>query len=131
MTNNKQTAVEWLWEIAYNRDLTLEDWKQAKERYNDEIEAAIIKQCATESTSKASSYAEGYTEGYKRAVELAKHQITQIEVKQVKSISTLKTTTTGTTRLCTVFVPNEFVFQNRCKNCGNERHQHIIPTNTK
>jgi hypothetical protein len=32
MTNNKQqTAVEWLWEIAYNRDLTVEDWKQAKE----------------------------------------------------------------------------------------------------
>jgi len=33
MTNNKQqTAVEWLWEIAYNRELTVEDWKQAKER---------------------------------------------------------------------------------------------------
>ena len=32
MTNNKQqTAVEWLWEIAYNRELTIEDWKQAKE----------------------------------------------------------------------------------------------------
>ena len=32
MTNNKQqTAVEWLWEIAYNRDLTVADWKQAKE----------------------------------------------------------------------------------------------------
>mgnify|MGYP001103416655 FL=1 len=32
MTNNKQqTAVEWLWETAYNRELTIEDWKQAKE----------------------------------------------------------------------------------------------------
>ena len=32
MINNKQqTAVEWLWEIAYNRELTVEDWKQAKE----------------------------------------------------------------------------------------------------
>ena len=32
MKNNKQqTAVEWLWEIAYNRELTIEDWKQAKE----------------------------------------------------------------------------------------------------
>ena len=32
MTNNKQqTAVEWLWEIAYNRELPVEDWKQAKE----------------------------------------------------------------------------------------------------
>ena len=39
MTNNKQqTAVEWLWEIAYNRELTVEDWKQAKEMYNKEIE---------------------------------------------------------------------------------------------
>ena len=27
----QQTAVEWLWEIAYNRELTVEDWKQAKE----------------------------------------------------------------------------------------------------
>ena len=34
MTNNKQqTAVEWLWEIAYNRELTSEAWKQAKD-YN-------------------------------------------------------------------------------------------------
>ena len=32
MSNDKQqTAVEWLWEIAYNRELTVEDWKQAKE----------------------------------------------------------------------------------------------------
>ena len=53
MTNNKQqTAVEWLWEIAYNRELTVEDWKQAKERYNDEIEGAAIISSATESTSK-------------------------------------------------------------------------------
>jgi hypothetical protein len=38
MTNNKQqTAVEWLWEIAYNRELTVEDWKQAKEMHKEEI----------------------------------------------------------------------------------------------
>jgi hypothetical protein len=38
MTNNKQqTAVEWLWEIAYNRELTVEDWKQAKEKYEHEM----------------------------------------------------------------------------------------------
>ena len=37
MTNNKQqTAVEWLWEIAYNRELTVEDWKQAKEIEKDQ-----------------------------------------------------------------------------------------------
>lgn len=29
--SKQQTAVEWLWEIAYNRELTIEDWKQAKE----------------------------------------------------------------------------------------------------
>jgi hypothetical protein len=38
MTNNKQqTAVEWLWEIAYNRELTLADWKQAKEMEKERI----------------------------------------------------------------------------------------------
>ena len=38
MTNNKQqTAVEWLWEIAYNRELTVEDWKQAKEMEKDRM----------------------------------------------------------------------------------------------
>jgi hypothetical protein len=38
MSNNKQqTAVEWLWEIAYNRELTVEDWKQAKEKYEHEM----------------------------------------------------------------------------------------------
>ena len=79
MTNNKQqTAVEWLWEIAYNRELTVEDWKQAKERYNDEIEAAAIKQCATESTIKASSYFEGYKDGYNRALELSKWAISNL-----------------------------------------------------
>ena len=30
-TKQKVTAVEWLWEIAYNRELTLQDWQQAKE----------------------------------------------------------------------------------------------------
>jgi hypothetical protein len=42
MKNNKQqTAVEWLWEIAYNRELTIEDWKQAKERHKQQIVNAI------------------------------------------------------------------------------------------
>jgi hypothetical protein len=44
MTNNKQqTAVEWLWEIAYNRDLTVADWKQAKEMEKHRIETAYNK----------------------------------------------------------------------------------------
>ena len=79
MSNNKQqTAVEWLWEIAYNRELTVEDWKQAKEMYNDEIEASAIISSATESTSKASSYSEGYKDGYNRALELSKWAISNL-----------------------------------------------------
>jgi predicted AlkP superfamily phosphohydrolase/phosphomutase len=55
MTNNKQqTAVEWLWEIAYNRELTVQDWKQAKEM---------------EIAGKEMSYSDGYAEGYKRALD--------------------------------------------------------------
>jgi ribosome-binding protein aMBF1 (putative translation factor) len=34
----QQTAVDWLWEIAYNRELTVEDWKQAKAMHKEEIE---------------------------------------------------------------------------------------------
>jgi hypothetical protein len=42
MTNNKQqTPVEWLWEIAYNRELTVEDWKQAKEMEKQQIINAV------------------------------------------------------------------------------------------
>ena len=38
MSNNKQSSVEWLWEIAYNnRKLTVEDWKQAKAMHKEEI----------------------------------------------------------------------------------------------
>ena len=51
---------------------------KAREMYQDEIEAAIIKDCATESTSAASSYAEGYKEGYNRAIELTKWAISNL-----------------------------------------------------
>jgi hypothetical protein len=47
----------------------------AQELHKDDIESAIIKDCATESTSAASSYSEGYKEGYKRALELVKWTI--------------------------------------------------------
>ena len=61
MENNKQqTAVEWLWEIAYNRELTVEDWKQAKEM---------------EKEQKEMSYAVGYKEGYKRSLEMVEWYI--------------------------------------------------------
>ena len=132
MKNNKQqTAVEWLWEIAYNRELTVEDWKQAKEMYNDEMEAVRIEICAEKSTSEANKYAEGYKEGYKRACDYMTDTIkNKIEIKQNSSNTFSTSGTTTTTRLCPVFVPNEFVFKHRCKNCGNERHQHTTPTNT-
>lgn len=51
---------------------------KAREMYQDEIEAAIIKDCATESTSAASSYSEGYKEGYNRAIELTKWAISNL-----------------------------------------------------
>ena len=92
MTNNKQqTAVEWLieqliehriiivdkttYQVKYKHEILLE---QAKEMYQDEIEAAIIKQCAEQSTSEASKYAEGYKEGYERALELSKWAISNL-----------------------------------------------------
>jgi len=61
MTNNKQqTAVDWLVEKMLTQDWytykSLEYIKQAKEMYQDEIEAAIIKNCATESTSAAHKF---------------------------------------------------------------------------
>jgi len=98
MTNNKQqTAVEWfIEELEYKGDLRetpsirniqlnidtsnyMELKVQAREMYQDEIEAAIIKQCAEESTSAASSYAEGYTAGYQRALELVEWKIKTIK----------------------------------------------------
>jgi len=69
MTNNKQqTAVEWFFDqLVLNRIIIINGttyWdkvktkyeillEQAREMYQDEIEAAIIKNCATESTSAA------------------------------------------------------------------------------
>tara|TARA_R110000868_G_scaffold407138_2_gene688279 strand:- start:521 stop:772 length:252 start_codon:yes stop_codon:yes gene_type:complete len=78
MSNNKQSSsIDWLYEkmFVHHGLITIEEFKQAREMYQDEIEAAIIKDCATESTSAASSYAEGYKEGYKRALELVKWTI--------------------------------------------------------
>ena len=49
--------------------------EEAKEMYQDELEAAVIKQCAEESTQNASAYAIGYSSGYKRALELVKWKI--------------------------------------------------------
>jgi hypothetical protein len=68
MTNNKQTSIDWFFDqLVLNRIIIINGttyWdkvktkyeillQQAKEMYQDEIEAAIIKNCATESTSAA------------------------------------------------------------------------------
>ena len=94
MTNNKQTSIDWFFDqlvlnriiiinatsygdkVQYKHEILLE---QAREMYQDEIEAAIIKQCAEESTSAASSYAKGYTAGYQRALELVEWKIKTIK----------------------------------------------------
>jgi len=90
----KQTSIDWFFDqlvlnriiiinvtsygdkVKYKHEILLE---QAREMYQDEIEAAIIKQCAEESTSAASSYAEGYTAGYQRALELVEWKIKTIK----------------------------------------------------
>ena len=80
--DKQQTAVEWLIEKCACADLRPELWEiikeQAKEMYQDEIEAAIINDCAERSTSEASKYAEGYKEGYNRAIELTKWAISNL-----------------------------------------------------
>jgi hypothetical protein len=94
MSNNKQdNPIEWLSNQAHElfeqysegkfrrvtlNKLMLEATYKASEMYKDEMEAAIIKQCAEQSTSEASKYAEGYKEGYNRAIELTKWTISNL-----------------------------------------------------
>lgn len=90
MSNNKQTSIDWFFDqLVFNRIIIINGttyWdkvkikyeillEQAREMYQDEIEAAIIKNCATESTSEASQYASGYSSGYQRALEMVKWKI--------------------------------------------------------
>ena len=72
MTNNKQqTAIDWFFDqLVLNRIIIINGttyWdkvktkyeillEQAREMYQDQIEAAIIKNCATESTSAAHKF---------------------------------------------------------------------------
>ena len=51
---NKQSSVGWLQAIELERDLTLADWKQAKEM---------------EIMGMEMFYSDGYREGYKRALD--------------------------------------------------------------
>ena len=89
MSNDKQSSIEWLisqlqrskdWyriinEINFMSSAEIDIIQQAREMYKDEMEAAIIKQCAEQSTSNASAYSDGYSEGYKRALGLIKWNI--------------------------------------------------------
>jgi len=90
----KQTSIDWFFDqLVLNRIIIINGstyWdkvktkyelllEQAREMYQDEIEAAAIISSATESTSKASSYAEGYTAGYQRALELVEWKIKTIK----------------------------------------------------
>jgi hypothetical protein len=63
--NNQQTAVEWLWEIAYNRELTVEDWKQAKEMEKQKMiefaQSYAVIHCMGDITKNADEY---YNETY-------------------------------------------------------------------
>jgi hypothetical protein len=94
MTNNKQhNPIDWLSNQFYElfeqysegnfdritfNELMLALTYKAREMYQDKMEAAIIKQCAEQSTSEASKYAEGYKEGYNRAIELTKWTISNL-----------------------------------------------------
>ena len=61
--------------------------QECEEMYQDEMESAIIKQCAEQSTSNASTYAEGYSAGYERALKLIKWQIEHILPPAKESIN--------------------------------------------
>ena len=108
---------------------------QAKEMYQEKMEAEIIKQCATQSTSEASKYAEGYKEGYKRAVDYMKETLkNKIEVMENANNEFKKGTanTTNTTFLCTQFIAEDRITTSlpNCIRCGKPQYQHPIITNT-
>jgi hypothetical protein len=148
MENNKQqTALEIFWNqlpeilpftvdtaTAVKLDVA---YQQAKEMYQDEMEAEIIKQSAEKSTSEANKYAEGYKEGYKRAVDYMKETLkNKIEVMENANNEFKKGTanTTGTTFLCTEFVSDQLFYKGtlpHCMRCGKPQYQHPIITNTK
>jgi hypothetical protein len=151
MSNNKQTSIDWFFDqlvlnrvviinattygdkVKYKHEILLD---QAREMYQDEIEAAIIKNCATESTSAASSYSDGYKEGYQRALDYMSDAIKKkIEIKENGRNNFARGTanTTHTTFLCTEFVSDEFFNKGtlpHCMRCGKAQYQHPLISNT-
>ena len=103
MTNNKQqTSIDWFFDqlvlhrIIVNNSSTYWDkvktkyqiiLDQAREMYQDEIEAAAIISSAEQSTKAASekteAFAIGYDQGYKRALDLIEWKINN-ELKNTK-----------------------------------------------
>jgi len=150
MSNNKQqTAVEWFldqliehriiivdkttYQVKYKHEILLE---QAKEMYNDEMEAVIIKHCAEIGTSNASAYSDGYKEGYQRALDYMSDTIkNKIEIKENANNEFRKGTanTTHTTFLCTEFVSDQLFYKGtlpHCMRCGKPQYQHPIISHT-
>ena len=150
MTNNKQqTAVQWFldkliehriiivdkttYQVKYKHEILLE---QAKEMYNDEMEAVIIKHCAEIGTSNASAYSDGYKEGYQRALDYMTDTIkNKIEIKENANNEFRKGTanTTHTTFLCTEFVSDQLFYKGtlpHCMRCGKPQYQHPIISHT-
>jgi len=84
MSNDKQqTSLDYFLDSFIKNGVSLSPFylgkfREAKEMYNDEMEAVIIKHCAEIGTSNASSYSEGYKEGYNRAIELTKWTISNL-----------------------------------------------------
>jgi len=139
MTNNKQqTSLDYFLDSFIKNGVSLSPFylgkfREAKEMYNDEMEAVIIKHCAEIGTSNASAYSDGYKEGYKRACDYMIDTIkNKIEIKRDGSNIFTTTGTTNTTFLCTKFISDgtKGATLPRCIKCGKPQYQHPIITNT-
>jgi len=121
------------YQVKYKHETLLE---QAKEMYNDEMEAVIIKHCAEIGTSNASAYSDGYKEGYQRALDYMTDTIkNKIEIKENANNEFKRGTanTTHTTFLCTEFVSDQLFYKGtlpHCMRCGKPQYQHPIISNT-
>jgi hypothetical protein len=139
MTNNKQqTSLDYFLDSFIKNGVSLSPFylgkfREAKEMYNDEMEAVIIKHCAEIGTSNASAYSDGYKEGYQRALDYMSDTIkNKIEIKENRNFFTK--TGTNTTFLCTEFVSDQLFYKGtlpHCMRCGKPQYQHPIITNTQ
>jgi hypothetical protein len=142
MTNNKQqTSLDYFLDSFIKNGVSLSPFylgkfREAKEMYNDEMEAVIIKHCAEIGTSNASAYSDGYKEGYQRALDYMADTIKnkiEIPVHGIVLGNCIGTTgTTNTTFLCTKFISDgtKGATLPRCIKCGKPQYQHPIITNT-